>query len=139
MFSSIWPSKLKTPFFELGSPFEEGVQALTKLGEIKHKNDNTLGRGVRVDTKKYSVAIHERNGRIHSVWYSDPSGRRTQAGIGRKIGLYLKRYTVNGTWEVTHDNGHSIWWLNEVDQRLFDYGLHCDVILIVDRRTFDSD
>jgi len=139
MLSSFWPSKLKTPYFELGSSFSEGLEQLAKLGPVCEKMHEHLGREVRVDTKQFSVAIYERNNRVSAVWYDDPAGRRTQKGIGRKIGLYLRRYTLTGTWRQTLDNGYSLWWLNEQDERLLDYGLHCDVILITDRRKFESD
>jgi hypothetical protein len=139
MFSSYWPSKLKTPYFELGSSFVEGLKELAKLGPVHEDTHEHLGHQARVDTKNFSVAIYERNERISAVWYNDPAGRRSQKGIGRKIGLYLKRYTLKGTWRQTLDNGYSLWWLNEIDERLLDYGLHGDVILITDRRKFDPD
>ncbi len=139
MFSSFWPSKLITPYFELGTSFSEGLKRLAELGEVHESIDQHLGREARVDTKQFSVAIYERNQRISAIWYDDPAGRRFQKGIGRKIGLYLKRYTLRGTWRQTLDNGYSLWWLNEQDERLLDYGLHGDVILITDRRKFESD
>jgi hypothetical protein len=139
MLSNFWPSKLKTPYFELGSSFSEGLKELATLGQVREDMHQHLGREARVDAKQFSVAIYERNHRISAVWYDDPAGRKSQKGIGRKIRLYLKRYTLKGTWRQTLDNGYSLWWLNEQDERLLDYGLHGDVILITDRRKFEPD
>jgi hypothetical protein len=111
---------------------------LKLLGPVHDESNDNDGHFARIDTPRFSVALYEKNGRVSAVWYNDPAGRRTKAGRGRKIGLYLKRYAIEGTWEQTLDNGYSLWWYNETDDRVLVYGLHEDVVRINDRRTLNG-
>src|ERR1041385_5623115 len=99
MLSRLWPLKLKTPHFELGTPFEEGLAALRRLGDVQEETDEKEEHSARVDTPHYSVALYEKQGRVSAVWYDDPSGRLTAFGKRRKLQLYFQRYGKAGQWE----------------------------------------
>lgn len=128
--------ELATPHFQLGSSFASGVNTLKAIGDVDERTDEKEGHFARLDTANYSVMIYEVGGRICSVWYDDPAGNDTEDGLGKKIMLYMARYTLNGKWKHTLDNGYTLWWHNEEDKRTFVYGLHAGVISVTDRRDY---
>ena len=138
MIRSIWPINLCTPHFDLGSSFADGLNRLSELGEVQETTTEEDGHIARVDAAGYSVALYEGHGRIKAVWYDDPSGRIVSVGRRRKIALYLKRFTDKGTWRQTLDNGYTLWWFNEIDDRVLVYALHTDVIRMNDRKEYDT-
>jgi len=133
MLSSFWPVSLKTLHVELGGSFDEGRDLLSRLGAIDERTDEKEGHTIRVDLPTYSIAIYESQGRIRSVWYDDPSGRRLEVGKKRKLHLYLRRYARSGTWVEKMNNGWMTYWFNEEDKRMLVYGLHKDVIRLNDQ------
>jgi hypothetical protein len=82
----------------------------------------------KVNTDFFSVAIYPFENRIRSVWYDDPIGRESEAGIDQKAQLYLKRYGAIKNWELRMDNGWMHYWFNPSDKVAMVYGIHYDVI-----------
>ncbi|HYF36133.1 MAG TPA: hypothetical protein VD994_12640 [Prosthecobacter sp.] len=138
MLNRLWPTRLETPHFELGSSFAEGLRALRLFGEVREETDEKEGHSARVDTSQYSVALYEGQGRIKAVWYDDRIGRWSNKTKGKKLGLYLQRFTKSGTWNQTLDNGFMVFWHNEEDERVLVYGLHRDVIRINDLASYED-
>lgn len=122
----LFPKKLSTPHIPLGISIEEGLRIISELGEVKEENDKE--HSFRVDTEDFDLAIYEKEGKVKSVWFSDPTGRIWNLGKKRKIDLYLKRYGNLEDWEERMDNGWMKYFFNSKSNSAMVYGLHMDVI-----------
>lgn len=122
----LFPKKLSSPHIPLGISIEEGLQIISAFGEVKEENGKE--HCFRVDTEDFDVAIYEEDGKVKSVWYSDPIGRIWKLGKKRKVDLYLKRYGNLSDWEERMDNGWIKYFYNTKSNSAMVYGLHMDVI-----------
>ncbi len=130
MLRMLWPIKLKTPHFGLGTSFDEGLAVLRRLGDVEEVTDVADGHSARVNTSHYAVALYEQHGRVSAVWYDDPSGRWTAIGKRRKLRLYFRRYAESGQWKLRINNGWMLFFFNDAVQATIVYGIHNDVIRI---------
>lgn len=126
----LWPMRLTTPHIELGVPISSGIAVLESTGGAVFEDMDGEARTLRVNLRKYQMAIYDTNGTVSSVWYNDPAGRLTSYGKERKIRLYTERFTSKGSWELRISNGWMFHLFNDVDRLSLVYGTHMDVIRI---------
>lgn len=128
--NQFWPRRIATPDLPLGVSLEHGLKLLELTGGSPFEEVDGDERSFRVNLPDAEFAIYDRDGVIHAVWYNDPTGRLTGIGRRRKLGLYMARYTKNGSWEKRIDNGWMRFYFNDIDGVCMVYGTHNDVIRI---------
>lgn len=125
---SYYSKTITTPHIPLSISTEEAMEILRNVSsdiEVEENEDDTF---YRTAGKGFQFGFHEKNGKVSSTWYNDPSGRKTGLGRKKKISLYLQRYGVNKNWEKGINNGWIQFFINEQEGVGMSYGIDMDVI-----------
>ncbi|MFH1814228.1 MAG: hypothetical protein ABIF28_08685 [Pseudomonadota bacterium] len=127
MRSDFAPNELQTPHVPLRISLPEGIEILRSTGYTATEETGAEHR-FKVETPRFAVAIYAKDNEVGSVWYDDPTGRKTAPEKERKVELYLMRYGSLSNWELRMDNGWMHYWFNPIEKVAMVYGLHKDVI-----------
>ena len=119
---------IETPHIPLGISLEEGLGIFKSVSSEVEKYDDENENFYKVDAGEFEYGFYEKEGKVVSSWYNDPTGRGSEEGINKKVTLYLARYGDIGDWEDGINNGWIQFFTNNKINIGMAYGLHKDVI-----------
>ena len=119
---------IETPHIPLGISLEEGLGILKSLSSEVEKHDDENENFYKVNAGEFECGFYEKEGKVVSSWYNDPTGRDSEEGINKKVAFYLARYGDVEDWEDGINNGWIQFFVNNKLNIGMAYGLHKDVI-----------